>query len=130
MDGKGRLAKSPQANAHGSSVYGFTAGSILDFAEVQTSVGLPKYDAPPVFNTPELPKPKMRQLVQLLGEMKGIDLAELSYEVRAYIPGKRPYANELDLPRPGRCRPPPAGRTTGGRRRRTRPPSRGRHRDR
>jgi DNA repair protein RadA/Sms len=98
MDAKGRLARSRQAQVQCSAVLGFTAGAGLEFVDVQASVGLPKLDNPPILNTPDLPRQKMRQLVRLLGEMKEIDLAELSYEVRAYIPGRTAYSSELDLP--------------------------------
>jgi predicted ATP-dependent serine protease len=49
-------------------------------------------------NAPFLPRPKMQQLLKVLGGVKGVDLSELSYEVNAYVPGQTTYSANLDLP--------------------------------
>ena len=97
MDANGRLGKSPQAVAKSSSAFGY-AGNILELAEVQASVGQARYGSNPKLNAPSLPQKKVSQLIKVLGELKDIELSELSYEVNAYIPGNRAYRTELDLP--------------------------------
>jgi DNA repair protein RadA/Sms len=97
MDEQGRLEKSPQATAKTATVYGYH-GAGPDFAEVQASVSLAKFGASPRMNAPFLPRPKMQQLLKVLGGVKGVDLSELSYEVNAYVPGRTTYSANLDLP--------------------------------
>jgi DNA repair protein RadA/Sms len=97
MDKVGRLSRSSRMVARSASVYGY-AGRGREFAEVQASVSLAKYGSSPGLNAPSLPGPKMRQRLKVLSELEDVDLSDLSYEVNAYIPGRRGYSEELDLP--------------------------------
>jgi hypothetical protein len=40
----------------------------------------------------------VKQLINALNTLNGVDLNNFSYEINTYIPGRQPYRTELDLP--------------------------------
>jgi DNA repair protein RadA/Sms len=86
----------PQATARAGPILGYT-GSGPGFAEVRTSVNLGRYGGPPQLNASGIPRRKLKQLLEVLGEAAGLDLSGLSCRISVFMPGMLSYSEDLDL---------------------------------
>ena len=97
MDTDGRLSKAPHTTAQSSVVYGWS-GVGENLTEAQATVSLPRYGSSAELNAPNLPRARVKQLMTTLSQLKDVDVSNLSYSINCFLPGRQPYAEELDLP--------------------------------
>jgi|DewCreStandDraft_2_1066082.scaffolds.fasta_scaffold00504_51 DNA repair protein RadA/Sms len=97
MDDHGRLSKAPHTTAQSSTVFGWS-GIGERLTEAQATVSLPRYGSSPELNAPNLPRARVKQLMNTISQLKDVDVTNLSYNINCYLPGRERYAEELDLP--------------------------------
>ncbi len=97
MDDLGKLSKAPHTTAQSSVVFGWSGvGETL--TEAQAVVSLPRYGSNPELNAPNLPRARVKQLMNTISQLKDVDVTNLSYTINCFLPRREPYASELDLP--------------------------------
>jgi DNA repair protein RadA/Sms len=92
----GRLDMCPQTAPHCAVALGYS-GRGCDLAQVQASITLPKFGCSPETNHPDMPREKIRQLINVLSGLDEVDFDGLCFDIGLYIPGKCRYRVELDL---------------------------------
>src|SRR5437773_678680 len=97
MDDYGKLTKAPHTTAQSSVVYGWS-GVGENLTEAQAVVSLPRYGSNPELNAPNLPRARVKQLMNTISQLKDVDVTNLSYTINCFFPRREPYASELDLP--------------------------------
>lgn len=97
MDGNGKLSKAPHTTARSSVVYGWS-GIGENLTEAQAVVSLPRYGSSAELNAPNLPRARVKQLMNTISQLKDVDVTNLSYTINCFLPRRERYAEELDLP--------------------------------
>lgn len=97
MDDSGKLSKAPHTTAQSSVVYGWS-GVGENLTEAQAVVSLPRYGSNPELNAPNLPRARVKQLMNTISQLKDVDVTNLSYTINCFLPRRERYAEELDLP--------------------------------
>ena len=97
MDDSGKLSKAPHTTAQSSVVYGWS-GIGENLTEAQAVVSLPRYGSNPELNAPNLPRARVKQLMNTISQLKDVDVTNLSYTINCFLPRRERYAEELDLP--------------------------------
>jgi DNA repair protein RadA/Sms len=97
MDDSGKLSKAPHTTAQSSVVFGWS-GVGENLTEAQAVVSLPRYGSNPELNAPNLPRARVKQLMNTISQLKDVDVTNLSYTINCFLPRRERYAEELDLP--------------------------------
>jgi DNA repair protein RadA/Sms len=97
MDSNGKLSKAPHTTAKSSVVYGWS-GVGENLTEAQAVVSLPRYGSNAELNAPNLPRARVKQLMNTISQLKDVDVTNLSYTINCFLPRRERYAEELDLP--------------------------------
>ncbi len=97
MDDSGKLSKAPHTTAQSSVVFGWS-GVGENLTEAQAVVSLPRYGSNPELNAPNLPRARVKQLMNTISQLKDVDVTNLSYTMNCFLPRREHYAEELDLP--------------------------------
>jgi DNA repair protein RadA/Sms len=97
MDDSGKLTKAPHTTAQSSVVFGWS-GVGENLTEAQAVVSLPRYGSNPELNAPNLPRARVKQLMNTISQLKDVDVTNLSYTINCFLPRRERYAEELDLP--------------------------------
>jgi len=97
MDDSGKLSKAPHTTAQSSVVFGWS-GIGENLTEAQAVVSLPRYGSNPELNAPNLPRARVKQLMNTISQLKDVDVTNLSYTINCFLPRRERYAEELDLP--------------------------------
>jgi DNA repair protein RadA/Sms len=97
MDSDGKLSKALHTTAQSSAVFGWS-GVGENLTEAQAQVSLPRYGSNPELNAPNLPRARVKQLMNTISQLKEVDVTNLSYSINCLLPRRERYAEELDLP--------------------------------
>lgn len=97
MDDSGKLSKAPHTTAQSSVVFGWS-GVGENLTEAQAVVSLPRYGSNPELNAPNLPRARVKQLMNTISQLRDVDVTNLSYTINCFLPRRERYAEELDLP--------------------------------
>ena len=78
MNDSGRLSKAPHTTAQSSVVFGWS-GVGENLTEAQAVVSLPRYGSNPELNAPNLPRARVKHLMNTISQLKDVDVTNLSY---------------------------------------------------
>lgn len=93
-----RLIPAPHAKPNPAAAYTF-AGVGSGLTQVQASVTLPMATGSAgKLIAPGLPKKEIEQLIDCCSQVRGLDLADLSYSIQCRLPGRMQYLCHFGLP--------------------------------